>query len=226
MVKPYSTAKSDLQLVPFEISRKARLAEEVFLISIPRKHDFEAGQVVAVCMSDGQTPRLYSIASGISDSEISILFNIKKDGLLSPQLANCKEGDRILVSAPFGNFTCRDEKACWIASGTGIAPFASMFFSGQWHGKTLIHGGRAVDSFYFQDDIAPVMKENYVRCCSQEMGEGLYPGRLTSYLMEKASFDLNQKYYLCGSPEMVVDVRDILISKKVPFENIISEIYF
>ncbi|MCF8372136.1 MAG: FAD-dependent oxidoreductase [Bacteroidales bacterium] len=226
MANSYSTAKSDLQLVPFEISRKHQLAEDVYLISVPRKSDFEAGQVVAVSLSDGQTPRLYSIASGNAGPEISILFNIKKDGFLSPQLANSKEGDRILVSAPFGNFTCRDEKACWIASGTGIAPFASMFFSGQWKGKTLIHGGRTVDSFYFQDDIAPVMKESYIRCCSQENGLGLYQGRLTSYLKEQTYLDLSQKYYLCGSPEMVVDVRDILISKKVPFENIISEIYF
>jgi ferredoxin--NADP+ reductase len=218
--------KNDIQLVPFRISRKVQLAEDVYLISFPKKHGFMAGQVVAVSLSDDQTPRLYSIASGIADPEISILFNLKKDGLLSPKLAGCVEGDQILVSAPFGNFTCREEKACWIASGTGIAPFASMFFSNQWEGKTLIHGGRTAGSFYFQEDIVPVMKENYIRCCSQEKGPGLYPGRLTSFLQEQMDFDMDKKYYLCGSPEMVVDVRDILISKQVPFDNIISEIYF
>lgn len=34
------------------------------------------------------------------------------------------------------------------------------------------------------------------------------------------------KYYLCGSADMVVEARDILISKGIPFGNIISEIYF
>lgn len=226
MRNSYATTKNDLQLVPFQISKKQQLAENAYLISVPRKNDFEAGQVVAISLANDQTPRLYSIASGVDDPDISILFNIKKDGLLSPMLANCVEGDRILVSAPFGNFTCREERAVWIAAGTGIAPFASMFYSGQWQGKTLIQGGRTTGSFYFQDDIYPMMKENYIRCCSQETGEGFYPGRLTSYLNEQANFDINQKYYLCGSPEMVVDVRDVLISKKVPFDIIISEIYF
>jgi len=36
----------------------------------------------------------------------------------------------------------------------------------------------------------------------------------------------DNRYYLCGSAEMVVQVRDILISKDIPFQNIVSETYF
>jgi len=34
------------------------------------------------------------------------------------------------------------------------------------------------------------------------------------------------KYYLCGKALMVVETRDILIERGVPFSNILSEIYF
>ena len=199
---------------------------DTFLLSFERTRLFEAGQVVAVSLSEVIEPRLYSIASGELKSESSILFNIKHEGVFSPQLAKCKPGDPILVSDPFGNFTCREEKAYWIASGTGIAPFFSMIDSGKWQGKTLIHGGRTAGSFFFQDEILPLMNEDYVRCCSQESGSGLYHGRLTKYLQEIENLPFDQKYFLCGSAEMVVDVRDILIAKNIPFENIISEIYF
>ena len=37
---------------------------------------------------------------------------------------------------------------------------------------------------------------------------------------------VDRKYYLCGSAEMVVGTRDILISKNVPYDAIIAEIYF
>jgi ferredoxin--NADP+ reductase len=37
---------------------------------------------------------------------------------------------------------------------------------------------------------------------------------------------MDQKYYLCGSAEMVVESREILISKGIPFNNIVAEIYF
>jgi len=36
----------------------------------------------------------------------------------------------------------------------------------------------------------------------------------------------DQKYYLCGSAEMVVECREILISKGIAFSNIVAEIYF
>jgi len=45
--------------------------------------------------------------------------------------------------------------------------------------------------------------------------------RLSS--IENQKLTLNYMYYLC---EMVVQVRDLLIAKNIPFENIISEIYF
>ena len=70
------------------------------------------------------------------------------------------------------------------------------------------------------------MGDNYIRCCSAESDHGVYSGRVTDYLEEQASLDPDLKYYLCGSAEMGVEARDILISKGIPFHHIISEIYF
>ena len=116
--------------------------------------------------------------------------------------------------------------AYWIASGTGIAPFYSMFKSGIGNNKTLIHGGRDKDSFYFEKEFIPFFNNKYIRCCSKECAEGLYNGRITQFLAEETYLPPDQKYYLCGSAEMVVEVRDILISRKIPFPNIVAEIYF
>ena len=70
------------------------------------------------------------------------------------------------------------------------------------------------------------MGDNYIRCCSGENNESVYAGRVSSYLEEQTDLDPELKYYLCGSAEMVVETRDILIGKGVPFGQIISEIYF
>jgi ferredoxin--NADP+ reductase len=75
-------------------------------------------------------------------------------------------------------------------------------------------------------NLPPCWGENYIRCCTAETDEGVYPGRVTQFLEEQAGLDPAIKYYLCGSAEMVVEARDILISKGIPFEHIISEIYF
>jgi ferredoxin--NADP+ reductase len=34
------------------------------------------------------------------------------------------------------------------------------------------------------------------------------------------------KYFICGQALMVVEIRDLLIQKGIPFENIMAEIYF
>ena len=76
------------------------------------------------------------------------------------------------------------------------------------------------------DDINALLGSDYIRCSSSEQDENVYSGRVTEYLDEHPSLNPGLKYYICGNAEMVVDTRDILINKGIPFDHIISEIYF
>ncbi len=202
------------------------ISDKVFVFHFERHHDFLPGQVVGVTIDKSIPPRLYSICSGKDEQELSILFNVKEEGLLTPMLAGLQAGEEVYISRPFGAFLGDEKPAWWIASGTGVAPYRSMLRSGLGAGKKLIHGGRTADSFYFENEMKAALSENYIRCCSQEQGEGLFPGRLTQWMRDQDEIDLGLQFYLCGSAEMVVEVRDILISKGVGIENIMSEIYF
>ncbi|MBN1986283.1 MAG: oxidoreductase [Prolixibacteraceae bacterium] len=197
----------------------------VHLISFKRDVDFIPGQVVKIGTDKEHPPRIYSICSGNREEEIRILFNIKEDGFLTPQLASFIPGEPIFVSKPYGSFLGTREPAWCIATGTGIAPFYSMFQSGLFENKKLIHGVSYLNQFYFEDELDRELGKNYIRCCSRESSCDVYPGRVTRYLSETGDFP-NLKYYLCGKAIMVVEVRDLLIEKGVPFENIIAEIYF
>ncbi len=208
------------------LSVKQIVNNKVCQVSFSRNKSFKAGQVVALTTDLKIPPRLYSIASGRNEDEIRIIFDLIPEGILTSQLSKCKKGDLVYVSDPFGKFICDDSPAYWIASGTGIAPFASMFFSGLHKNKILIHGGRKLDSFYYENNFIPALGKNYIRCCSQEKGDGIFEGRLTKYLQDCDNLPSDYKYYLCGSAEMVVETRDVLISKGVPFDKIIAEIYF
>ncbi len=202
-----------------------QLAPGIYVLYLEKKFDFVAGQLINISIGK-VPPRIYSICSAPSDDHLAVLFDVKPEGLLTPLLANLKKGDLISISEPFGDFICDSSSAYWIAAGTGIAPFYSMFKSGLGLNKILLHGGRTADSFYFRDTFFPAMGTDYIRCCSQQAGEGLYNGRLTQFLEMQSNLPLNYKYYLCGSAEMVVDVRDILIAKGIPYEQIFAEIYF
>jgi ferredoxin--NADP+ reductase len=199
---------------------------DAYILSFKRNFDFAAGQVIGITLNPTEEPRLYSIASGVNQSDVWILYTIKPDGVLTPQLARVMPGDTIYITEPFGNFICNDDKAIWIATGTGIAPFASMFFSGQYHNKILIQGNRNKQGLYFFDHFTKQMPEHYKPCCSRQPDDNCFSGRVTHFLEATGIPDPDIPYYLCGSAEMVVDVRDLLIEKGVPFNNIMAEIFF
>lgn len=218
--------KTKLKLEKIKITKQREISPGVFVLSFTRPWEFTAGQVVGLGGHETDEARLYSIASGELDDEVDILYNINPDGKLTPWMAQLATADTLWVSEPFGSFSDKGEPGWWIASGTGIAPFLSMFRTGLYKNKKIVHGGRNLKSFYFSELFEPALGGNYIRCCSREHSPDIYNGRITQFLKEHPALPLNEKYYLCGSAEMVVDARDILIEKGIPFDNIISEIYF
>jgi ferredoxin--NADP+ reductase len=221
-----NNSKLDHELFVVKVIDNIEISPGVFLLSWRQKNAFIPGQVVKVAINRLQPPRIYSVCCGNLEEKMSILFNIKEDGYLTPRLAAAIPGDELLVSNPYGSYRGDHSPAFWIATGTGIAPFYSMFQSGLSDHKTLIHGVRYLNQFYFEDEFEWALGSNYIRCCSREAACNVFNGHVTSYLLKTDHFPQNYKYYLCGKSLMVVEVRDILIAKGIPFENIFAEIYF
>ena len=186
---------------------------------------FEPGQVVPVTVSPDLPPRLYSLVSGVNDSDRSLLYTVVSGGELTPRLAELKPGDPLFVGEPTGSFRTPKGPAVWISNGTGIAPYLSMLRSGLSQDKLLIHGARFQQQFYDQEFLSSVLAKNYVRCASADLGEGLFPGRLTTYVSQQ-TWNPEVPCLLCGSASMIVETRDLLIQAGVPFSKILSEVYF
>ncbi len=216
----------DRELFAVKVKKNEQPTPEAWLLDFERTFPFEAGQVIGITIDPELQPRLYSIASGNLDKMVSILYTIKPDGLLTPPLSDCKAGDTIYVTHPFGNFVCPDQRAVFIATGTGIAPFASMIFSGQHKGKTLIQGNRNLEGIYFHQQFKDILGNNYHPCTSRQHAKDCFNGRVTDFIASLPQIETDIPYYLCGVAEMVVDVRDLLIERGVPFKRIMAEIFF
>jgi ferredoxin--NADP+ reductase len=205
------------------ITSHQSIATNAFVLSFKRNFDFTAGQIIGLTINQAIAPRLYSICSAPDEDEVSVLYNIKPDGELTPPLAKLKAGDNLWIKFPQGKFIYDSKPAWWIATGTGIAPFRAMHRAKQ-NPLKLIQGSRTKEELFFRDEFE--LLPNYVKCCSKDNGKGIYDGRLTKYLQEFENLPKDINYYLCGSAEMVVDVRNLLIGKGVNYNHIITEIYF
>jgi ferredoxin--NADP+ reductase len=209
-----------------QVSVNKELAEGAYLISFKRDFDFLAGQVVALGVDPNIPPRLYSIASGETDDLVEILYTEKSGGELTPLLSTLRAGDKLMVSTPFGTFTQVTDDAVYVAAGTGIAPFMSKIKSKKGANPMLIHGVSFPEYFYFSDYLQVNLDRKYIQCCSRYQSDDFFLGRVTQFLKGWEGLNPNKKFYLCGSAEMVVDTRDVLIARGVPFGNINAEIYF
>ncbi len=214
------------ELQAVKITGNVEISPNVFVISWKRTGGFIPGQVVKIAVDLHEPPRIYSICSGNTDDDLSVLYNVKPEGVLTPQLAVMKPGESIFVSKPYGSFSCDESPSFWISTGTGIAPFYSMIRSGNVKNKKLIHGVSYANQFYFTDYLEEVLGSGYIRCCSRETTGVHFPGRITEYLQSLDELPKEDKYYLCGQALMVVEVRDLLIQKGVPYGQIYAEIYF
>ncbi|MFB6343077.1 ferredoxin--NADP reductase [Saccharicrinis sp. FJH62] len=215
-----------MELKKVNILEHTQLSPQAFLLKTERIFDFKPGQSVAISVDDSIPPRLYSICSGVNRNYIAILYKVIENGTLTPLLAKLKPGDKIWMSEPLGSFLHGVDNGFWIASGTGVAPFVSMLESGVSPPVQLLYGSRTSTETYFASFLREKLGNRFIPCVTRENMADAYTGRITEWLKDAHDLPLDLKYYLCGSPEMVVDVRDILIEKGVEFRNIASEIYF
>jgi ferredoxin--NADP+ reductase len=215
----------NFRLASTAISRNEEVAPGIRLLTFPRRGDFIPGQTLALTTDQTIPARYYSIASGRDETSIEILYDVVPGGMLTPRLARLRPGDTVFVSEAFGSFADDEGSSVWIAAGTGVAPFVSMARSGMLAGKALVHGSRTLGGLYLRSYFSSMLRERYVPCCSSETAGGVFFGRTTAWLAG-TTLSATNRYLLCGSSRMVVDVRDILIAQGVYFDRIVAEIYF
>lgn len=214
-----------LRLTKTAVTSNQEIAPGIFRLTFPREHDFIPGQTLALTTDPAIPARYYSIASGTHDPFVEILYDLVPEGQLTPRLARLGPGDALLASEGFGAFCDGEGASVWIAAGTGVAPFASMVRSGMVADKILVHGSRTLAGLYLRGYFSSMLHGDYVPCCSAETDEGVFPGRTTAWLAS-GSLPRAERYLLCGSSRMVVDARDLLIARGVPFSRVVAEIYF
>jgi ferredoxin--NADP+ reductase len=109
-----------------------------------------------------------------------------------------------------------------------------MVRSGLTADKILVQSARVPEGLHFRELFASRLGPRYFPCCPGEAGAdgvhdgvryGIHYGGLRAWLRE-SHLPPERRYLLCGSARMVVEVREALIQRGVPFGNIVAEIYF
>lgn len=201
---------------------------------------FENGQFVMIGLETEARPllRAYSIASANWEEQLEF-FSIKvQDGPLTSRLQHIKPGDKVLVGKkPTGTLLISDlhpgKNLYLLGTGTGLAPWLSVIKDPETYERfekvILCHGVRYEKDLAYRDYFEKELHEH--EFLGEMIGDKLlyYPavtrepfanqGRLTQ-LMESGEMQRtlglpalspeNDRAMICGSPQMLADLRTVL----------------
>lgn len=226
------------------LAKKAQLTPNVFLFYFqlidPQKINFLAGQylILSVPQPDGNfIKRLYSIASAPTEkNEFELIVEMVDGGRGTTYLKNLNINDEVIFQGPAGAFTLKenDRNKIFLATGTGIAPVRSMI------GKfkilnfkiNLFWGLKYYKDIYLFEELKNyglrITNFNFKICLSREQNLDMINSE------DKKYFSLGHidgqcpqikdaDYYLCGSPQVVESLKECMLKKDIPRENIFSE---
>lgn len=204
---------------------------------------FKNGHFIMIGLEVNGRPlmRAYSIASANYEEHLEF-FSIKvPDGPLTSLLQHLKVGDPILMSTkPTGtlvtDYLLPGKRLYMLSTGTGLAPFMSIIKDPETYEKyekvILVHGVRNTNELAYDDFITRELPQN--EFFGDEVKEKLlyYPtvtrepfrnqGRITDLMISGKLFNdmglppMNNeedRFMLCGSPQMLKDTCAIFESK-------------
>jgi CDP-4-dehydro-6-deoxyglucose reductase, E3 len=203
---------------------------------------FEAGQFVSVVIP-GAGPkgrdlrRAYSIASEPLQRPIELCVKLVEGGPGTNYLYKLRPGDVFKGFAPYGDFVYEPKagrSACFIATGTGIAPFRSMVLSKAYQDAPpvaawCLMGVRGEEELCYTDELSQLRGLHWVTAVTgaSDKYKG-FRGRVTDWLRAQGDdFPWKQTdYYLCGNGAMITEVQALLAEKGVEKDAIHKEKYY
>jgi len=215
--------------------------EVTFELSQPLQ--FEAGQFISIVIP-GAGPkgrdlrRAYSIASAPETHPVELCVKLVEEGPGTNYLYTLRPGHTFRGYAPYGDFVYEPKPgahACFISTGTGIAPFRSMILSKAYREAPPVSaicmlGVRDESELIYMEDFKDVTGVTWVPAVSRPSSSDWqgFKGRVTDYLRSLGDdYPWTQtEYYLCGGGAMIDEVKAILMAKGVVKESIHQEIYY
>ncbi|MGH1460670.1 MAG: NADH:ubiquinone reductase (Na(+)-transporting) subunit F [Neptuniibacter sp.] len=193
------------------------------------------------------TIRAYSMANYPEERGV-VKFNIRiaspppgtdhPPGIMSSYVFNMKEGDKITVYGPFGEFFAQDtdNEMCFIGGGAGMAPMRSHIFDILKRVKTdrkitFWYGARSLRESFYNEEYDQLQEENdnfkWHLALSDPMPEDNWDGMTgfihnvlyENYLKDHEAPE-DCEYYMCGPPMMNSAVIQMLLDLGVERENI------
>lgn len=229
------------QELPIDWIRQDTPDTKTFRFKVPEDLTFIPGQYVIISykyMKDGvekEIKRSYSMSSSPTEKGyLDFTIKLYPQGEFSPLIFSKKVGEKFGLLGPIGKFVFDEncKKAAFLAAGSGITPLRSMM-------KycidkklpidlVLLYSSKTPQDIIFREEFESWKDIESVKCVNTiTRPDGTswtgQTGRISVDLIRK-HIDIEQSnFYICGPPDFVNNMVNILRELKIPEKKIKKE---
>jgi CDP-4-dehydro-6-deoxyglucose reductase len=203
---------------------------------------YEPGQFLSLIIpgteqSARPARRIYSFAAEPEQAGYQLCIKVVPNGVGSNYMASLKVGDTFKATAPYGDFVYEPKKGnhiCFIATGTGVAPFRAMAMCKSYQenppaSALMLFGARTEDEIVYPGFFESMGFHTVNAISKPTASYKGYHGRVTDFLKSLPQ-DWNwhsTEFFLCGNGAMILESRRILLEGHgVPVKHVHQEAYF
>ncbi len=202
----------------------------------PAGFDYKAGQYILVSLTVDGSLVTKPLTLSSSPTEDHIEFTKKLTGHpFSNVLDNMNIGDSAVISGPFGKMTFEGEheKVVLLSGGIGITPMISICkYCTDMHidsNIVLIYSNKTENDLVFRKELDEMMHINsnlkivYTLTRASESWTGYKERVSDKMIMNEVPDYMERRFYICGPPEMVHSMEEMLAAMNIPKEMVKKE---
>lgn len=201
-----------------------------FVCEKPAGYTFQPGQAtdVAINKADWQQekrPFTFTSLNNWPDLEFTIKLYQDHPGVTN-ELNKLKAGDELLVEDAWGAITYNGP-GYFIAGGAGITPFISIFRqlyqAKKLTGNKLLFSNKTEKDIILRSELTAMLGSNAIYTITNESSNTYHQGYIDELFLKNYVADFTKHFYLCGPPQMVESLQEILAKLGASPEAVIFE---
>lgn len=207
-----------------------------YIVERPEGFEFRPGQAVELAIDERDwrnEKRPFTMTSLPTDPRLE--FVVKSyptqqfpdhDGMTEHLGRDIEVGDRVIFGDAWGAIHYQGP-GVFIAGGAGMTPFLAILRElhreGKLEGNRLFFSNRQAKDVFLQSELFRMLGRAVVCTLTDEDHSDYEHGRIDRTWLEQRVDTFDQKFYLCGPPAMVSDIKETLLELGVKPANIVHE---
>lgn len=201
-----------------------------FMVEKPENYDFIPGQATDVSIN---TPgwedqvRPFTFTNLREQKCLEFIIKIYRDHEgVTNMLGHVNEGAELIIHDVFGAIQFK-EPGIFIAAGSGITPFISIFRDlykqNKLRGNKLIYTNKTSEDVIMDAELRKMLKNDYLNVFTRENVVGYVGRRIDRNFLIDTVSNFGQHFYVCGPSEFVKNITKILLDLGATSDTLVVE---